>query len=110
MSQNCNQTCEQPAPAAVRSSDGFCRVNGCGNPATQKVRRGRFTVRMCDKHASEPTVIKVEEFQAPTTGYKECDRDINHAVDSALLRLKPILRDILREELKRHLKLEEVEE
>ena len=25
MSQNCNQTCEQPAPAAVRSSDGLCR-------------------------------------------------------------------------------------
>lgn len=23
MSQNCNQTCEQPAPAAVRSSDGL---------------------------------------------------------------------------------------
>lgn len=94
---------------AVRCTVGFCRVNGCGNPATQKVKRGRFTVRMCDKHAHEPTVIKIEEYQKPTTGYKECDRDIDHAVDHALLRLKPIIRDILREELKRNLKLEEAD-
>lgn len=93
----------------VRISDGLCRVKGCGSAATQKVKRGRFTVQMCDRHAGEPTVIKIEEYQKPTTGYKECNRDIDHAVDHALLRLKPIIRDILLEELKRNLKLEEAD-
>jgi hypothetical protein len=55
-----------------------------------------------------PKIIKIQPYQKPTTGYKECDRDIDHAVDSALIRIKPLLRDILRDELKRHLALEEV--
>lgn len=42
----------------------------------------------------------------PTTGSKDGDCRINKAVDMALLRLKPIIRDIIREELKEMLPLE----
>ena len=55
------------------------------------------------------TTSKIEpiKLDKPTTGCKDADRRINEAVNMALLRITPILRDVLREEIKRHLPLEE---
>lgn len=54
--------------------------------------------------------IKIEEFKPATTGFKELDRDINHAVDAVMIYLNSILRDLIRRELKLHLNLEESDE
>lgn len=46
--------------------------------------------------------------ERPTTGDKELDRAINNAVDTALLKLQPIIRDAIRAELKRHIEAEPI--
>jgi hypothetical protein len=86
--------------AEMKYIGGICRVNGCSLPAAHLVFRGRFKALVCEKHHTEELIIKPVEFNVATTGFKECDSDIDRAVDAALLRLKPILRDVLRSELK----------
>lgn len=56
-----------------------------------------------------PKMVKLQFADKATTGSKWADRMVNEAVDSALLRLKPIIRDELRKEIKRLLQIEEIE-
>lgn len=50
-------------------------------------------------------VLRPVQFEKPTSGDVEVDRAINRAVEAALLRVSPILRDLIREELKRVLEV-----
>lgn len=87
-----------------------CAFHGCDKPATQNRRKGRITAWVCDEHAKKEKpngVIETTHFEKPSTGSKTADRAIDRAIDGALIRIKPFLRDILREEIKRMLPLEE---
>lgn len=89
-----------------------CAFMGCSKPATQNRRRNRITAWVCDEHAEKEKpngVIESTVFQEPSTGSKIADRAIDRAIDGAMIRIKPFLRDILREEIKRMLPLEETE-
>lgn len=54
-------------------------------------------------------MVKLHFVDKPTTGSKWADRMVNEAVDCALIRLKPIIRDELRKEIKRLLQIEDSE-
>lgn len=80
-----------------------CSVFGCPKVAAYKGYRGRVAAWFCHEHAEGVSVVALKEFEPVTTGSKDCDHEINTAVDVALLRIKPILRDFIRQELKRNL-------
>lgn len=65
---------------------------------------------VCDAHAETGPVIESLKKEKATTGSKYADRRVNQAVDMALLRLAPIIRDTIREEIKRMLQLEDEED
>lgn len=68
-----------------------------------RVKQGRFWCWFCDSHGAKYKQIQPVQFEEQTTGSKECDKQINRAIDMALLRIAPILRDFIREEIKRNL-------
>lgn len=45
-------------------------------------------------------IIALYNSDKPTTGDAECDRAVDRAVDIVLVKLRPLLRDIIRNELK----------
>lgn len=84
----------------------ICRYAFCDAPATVIHHKGRIKSALCQKHFDQATIVKLEPIQPATTGSKYADKRVNQAVDMALLRLGPIIRDMMREEIKRHLELE----
>ncbi len=82
-----------------------CAFNGCQNPGVILQGSRRVKGWFCPIHA-KPCVIEPLKLERPSTGCRDVDRDIDQAVDIALLRIKPILRDLIREELKRVLNVE----
>jgi hypothetical protein len=66
-----------------------------------------FHTNYADELSAPPTV-RLTIAEKPTTGSKWADKQINDAVEMALLRLQPIIRDTLRAEIKRVLQIEEI--